>query len=179
MAKDYARRRNSGNGKNGGMPGWVWAFVGLTAGLLVATALYLRKPLPQSGHALPEEEADVVEEEDDSRFDFYEMLPNYEVKVPAPPPGSATTEKEEAREPGAYVIQAGSFRGFEDADRLKASMAMLGVESHIEKSQPDTNGDIWYRVRTSPERDLTVVNEQLRLLRENRIEGVLIKANSG
>lgn len=176
MAKDYARGRSGG--KNGGMPGWVWAFVGLTAGLLVATALYLRKPLPQSGHALPEE-ADVVEEADDSRFDFYEMLPNYEVKVPAPPPGSATAESNEAREPGAYVIQAGSFRGFDDADRLKASMAMLGVESHIEKSQPDANGDIWYRVRTAPERDLTIVNEQLRLLRENRIEGVLIKANNG
>jgi hypothetical protein len=176
MGKDYAKRGNGrqGNG-SGGMPGWAWAFVGLTAGLLVATALYLRKPLPQSGHALPAEEGEYAPE-DDSRFDFYEMLPNYEVKVPGgkantSPPPSAT------QAPGAYVIQAGSFRTYEDADRLKASMAMLGVESHIEKSAPDTNGHIWYRVRTGEEKDLAVVNEQLRLLRENRIDGVLIKSN--
>jgi cell division protein FtsN len=174
MAKDYTKRgsgrRNVGSS---GMPGWIWAFVGLTAGLLVATGLYLRKPLPQSGRALPAEEQEAV---DDTRFDFYEMLPNYEVKVPrgadtAPPPADPTQPS------GTYLIQAGSFRTFEDADRLKASMAMLGVESHIEKSAPDTNGQTWYRVRTAPEKDMAVVNEQLRLLRENRIEGVLIKTN--
>jgi hypothetical protein len=175
MAKDYAKR---GNGKKSagspGMPGWAWAFVGLTAGLLVATALYLRKPLPQSGRALPADTGEYAPE-DDSRFDFYEMLPNFEVTVPggeaiAPPPAPSQA-------PGAYIIQAGSFRTFEDADRLKASMAMLGVETHIEKSAPDTNGHTWYRVRTNPEKDQAVVNEQLRLLRENRIEGVLIKSN--
>ncbi|MGH8454359.1 MAG: SPOR domain-containing protein [Nevskiales bacterium] len=175
MGNNYAKRGDGKKDGNRGMPGWVWAFVGLTAGLLVATALYLRSPLPQSGRALPDEEAE-VEPEDDSRFDFYEMLPNYEVKIPGgpannPPPPDPT------QAPGAYVIQAGSFRTFEDADRLKASMAMLGVESHIEKAAPDTNGHTWYRVRTSPEKNQAVVNEQLRLLRENRIDGVLIKAN--
>jgi cell division protein FtsN len=174
MGKDYANRGNGKKDSNKGLPGWVWAFVGLTAGLLVATSLYLRKPLPQSGRALPEEGVE-MEPEEDSRFDFYEMLPNYEVKVPA---GSIKTPPPNATQaPGAYVIQAGSFRTFDDADRLKASMAMLGVESHIEKSAPDTNGHTWYRVRTDPEKNLAVVNEQLRLLRENRIEGVLIKAN--
>ncbi len=174
MGKDYASRGNGKKDTRKGLPGWVWAFVGLTAGLLVATSLYLRKPLPQSGRALPEEGVE-MEPEGDSRFDFYEMLPNYEVKVPA---GAAKTPPPNpSQAPGAYVIQAGSFRTFDDADRLKASMAMLGVESHIEKSAPDTNGHTWYRVRTSPEKDQAVVNEQLRLLRENRIEGVLIKAN--
>lgn len=169
MGKDYAKRGTGGRNSHSGMPGWAWAFVGLTAGLLVATALYLRKPLPQGGHALPEQETE------DTRFDFYEMLPNYEVKIPGgnnnPPPPDAT------HAPGSYVIQAGSFRTYEDADQLKASMAMLGVESHIEKSAPDTNGHTWYRVRTGAEKNLAVVNEQLRLLRENRIEGVLIKSN--
>lgn len=174
MGKDYVKRGNNRkSGTSGGMPGWLWAFVGLTAGLLVATGLYLRKPLPQSGHALPAEER---EQADDTRFDFYEMLPNYEVKVPEgsnadAPPADPT------QPPGTYLIQAGSFRTFEDADRLKASMAMLGVESHIERSPPDTNGHSWYRVRTSPEKEMAVVNEQLRLLRANRIEGVLIKTN--
>lgn len=173
MGKDYANRGGRKNAGSAGMPGWVWAFVGLTAGLLLAASLYLRSPLPDSGRALPDEKEGAPE--DDTRFDFYEMLPNYEVKIPGvshkPPPPNPTQTS------GAYVIQAGSFRTFEDADRLKASMAMLGVESHIEKSAPDTNGHTWYRVRTSAEKDQAVVNEQLRLLRENRIEGVLIKAN--
>jgi cell division protein FtsN len=175
MGKDYANR---GSGRRnppaGGMPGWAWAFVGLTAGLLVATGLYLRKPLPQSGRALPAEEREAPQ--DDTRFDFYEMLPNYEVKVPRGT-DSTPAPPDPTQPPGTYLIQAGSFRTFEDADRLKASMAMLGVESHIEKSAPDTNGHTWYRVRTAPEKEMAVVNEQLRLLRENRIEGVLIKAN--
>lgn len=178
MGKDYATRGKNGNGKGGGKgtPGWLWAVVGLTAGLLVATALYLHKPLSQDEREAAAEEESAVVEEEESRFDFYEMLPNYEVKVPPGPPGEPATPGG-PQQAGAYVIQAGSFRGFGDADRLKASMAMLGVESHIEKSQPDNNGEIWYRVRTAPEQDLAVVNEQLRLLRENRIEGVLIKAN--
>jgi len=177
MGKDYATRSRNGGGKSGsrGMPGWLWAVVGLTAGLLLATSLYLHKPLSQDGHEVVEEEGAVIEEEE-SRFDFYEMLPNYEVKVPAGPPGEPANPGG-PQQAGAYVIQAGSFRTFGDADRLKASMAMLGVESHIEKSKPDDKGDIWYRVRTAAEQDLAIVNEQLRLLRENRIEGVLIKAN--
>jgi cell division protein FtsN len=202
MARDYAGSRNGNGRKNGnrksggggGAPGWMWMLVGLTLGLLVATAIYIHKPVPRHG-AAPEPElapkAQVPEEapaeeaapkkpetqvDRDSRFDFYEMLPNYEVVVPKEE-YAREEDKPALKGPGQYVIQAGSFRTFTDADRLKASMALLGIESHIEKITAGDNAQTWFRVRVGPEKKLDVINEQLRLLRENKIEGILIRIN--
>lgn len=202
MARDYAGSRN-GNGKKnggrrsgGGAPGWMWMLVGLTLGLLVATAIYIHKPVPRDGtpeepalpakgestqepaaeEAAPEQKKPETQVDRDSRFDFYEMLPNYEVVVPKEE-YAREEDKPALKEPGQYVIQAGSFRTFGDADRLKASMALLGIESHIEKITAGDNAQTWFRVRVGPEKKLDVINEQLRLLRENKIEGILIRIN--
>jgi cell division protein FtsN len=196
MARDYAPRNRSGNGRNSkrsgqGAPAWMWMFVGLTIGLLVAAAIYIRKPIPEdlmldnpeeqagkpAAEEAPADTADTAATED-SRFDFYEMLPNYEVMVPKENYAGTTPEEQPAlKEPGQYVIQAGSFRTFQDADRHKASLALLGIESHIEKITAGDEAQTWYRVRIGPSKDLTVLNEQLRLLHENKVEAILIRLN--
>ena len=82
--------------------------------------------------------------EGSNRFEFYEMLEEAEVRVPvqanpvrpaAPPPVSR---------PGTYVIQAGAFPDFADADKVKARLALLGVESLIQTAQ--ANGSVFHRV---------------------------------
>ena len=47
---------------------------------------------------------------------------------------------------GQYLIQVGSFADVKEADAQKAKLALLGVESRVEKVTID-NSKTWYRVR--------------------------------
>jgi cell division protein FtsN len=103
-----------------------------------------------------------------NRFEFYEMLPDAEVEVAeqanparpaAPPPVSR---------PGTYVIQAGAFPNFADADKVKARLALLGVESLIQTAQ--ANGSVFHRVRIGPIEDLKAINRLRAQLVQNGIE---------
>ena len=60
--------------------------------------------------------------------------------------GSGPVEK-----PGAYILQAGSFRNHADADRVRALIAMQGVESKIQKVTIDK--DTWHRVRVGTDHE--------------------------
>ncbi len=71
-------------------------------------------------------------------------------------------------------MQAGSFKSYADADKRKAKMALLGVESEIEKVTIDS-ATTWYRVRVGPEKDLNKVNGILKTLRDNGIESLLMR----
>lgn len=214
MPKDYSGRRKSAkSGKRAakrrpatraakqGLPGWVQLFVGLTLGLLVAAAVFIKyKPLDSNlagdGPARSTETAEPVQDEEalppeeENRFAFYDMLPNYELviqyedddqpttkkpttKKPKPKTKTAETPKEVA-EPGRYIIQAGSFKSFEDADKRKAKLALLGVESEIERVTID-NTKTWYRVRVGPEKDINRVNDLLKRLRDNGVETLLMR----
>ena len=103
-----------------------------------------------------------------NRFEFYEMLEDAEVRVPvqanpvrpaAPPPVSR---------PGTYVIQAGAFPNFADADKVKARLALLGVESLIQTAQ--ANGSVFHRVRIGPIENLDEINRLRTRLGQNGIE---------
>ena len=45
-----------------------------------------------------------------------------------------------------YYLQAGSFRRFEDADRVKAQLALLGVVAGVQRVTIN-GGETWHRVR--------------------------------
>jgi len=48
----------------------------------------------------------------------------------------------------SYMLQAGSYPGFTEADKLRARLALRGLESHIEKTTIQGKG--FYRVRLGP-----------------------------
>jgi cell division protein FtsN len=108
------------------------------------------------------------------QFDFYEILPQYEVVVPevetAATPGARSKPVEE---PGSYVLQAGSFSALDDADRLKASLALLGIESRIQRVTIDD--DTFHRVRIGPITDLDRLNRIRRQLRDAGVDTMLMK----
>ncbi|MGK3871059.1 SPOR domain-containing protein, partial [Enterococcus faecium] len=69
------------------------------------------------------------------KYDFYEMLPNFEVVVPEKDkevkrdlPATAKVER-----PGVYVLQAGSYRNEADADRVRAQLAMQGIDAKVQR----------------------------------------------
>ncbi|CAN5350879.1 hypothetical protein BH24PSE2_BH24PSE2_11960 [soil metagenome] len=186
VPSDYKRARDSRRKRRGlvNAPGWIWMLIGLAIGLSVALVVYLhdRPPAPAAPRpaAAPapdpvagsEQEVDVMRPA--TRFDFYDMLPKFEVVIPE-------TEREvrpdhapaAVASPGAYVLQAGSFESYADADRRKASLALQGIESTIQKVTIDQK--TYHRVRIGPVTDLTELNDLRNRLREARIEVLVIR----
>lgn len=114
---------------------------------------------PAASEVVSVEEADPAEQ-----YDFYDMLPKFEVVVPEaernPRRDQPTVQIAKA---GAYVLQAGSYRNRADAERLRDRLKKLGIDATVQLVTIDDNE--WHRVRIGPSRDLKFVNatrEQLR-----------------
>ena len=180
-----AQRRRSKR-KRDNAPSWLWMLAGFALGLSVAAGVYVvdRRPLSPVAGNQPEprsqrdEPIGTAPAEQKFDFDFYEILPKFEVIIPETErdvrPDSNPTA---LQEPGSYVLQAGSFTGFSDADRMKANLALLGIESNIQKVSIDA--DTFHRVRIGPIDDLARLNRIRRQLRDARIEVMVIRIPAG
>ncbi len=62
---------------------------------------------------------------------------------------AAVAEPQPAPRGARYMLQAGAFNTLEDADRLKARLALAGLESSIQKVTIEGRGD-FFRVRLGP-----------------------------
>ncbi|MBT8145013.1 MAG: SPOR domain-containing protein [Gammaproteobacteria bacterium] len=183
MPRDY---KNSRRRKKESTPGWVWGLGGLGLGLAVALAVHLRQstavepalPAPDTS-AIPSSAREVpADEEPESRFDFYDMLPRFEVVIPETERevGSndeGTARAEDQAGDSVYILQAGSFRNFNDADRMKAQLALLGMESQIQNVTIDDNR--WHRVRLGPFASFTEAQRARRRLRESRVDALILR----
>lgn len=187
MARDYknVKRRTGDTSPFGGVAGFV---LGLAFGLAVAMAVYLYDRRPSARVAQQPAPAGPVTPDDDTKaskpapasqnpeaqFDFYEMLPKFEVVIPEKEGTTTrTTAGGAVAKPGAYILQAGSFRNLADADRVRALIALQGVESKIQKVTIDT--DTWHRVRIGPITDLRKLEETRSKLRQSQIEALVIR----
>jgi cell division protein FtsN len=191
MARDYKAKRKPA----GGFSGWMGVLCGLGLGLAVAGVVYLKdrhsdSPAVQSAktgkrkfHGGAERAADVPDaeaadsgapEEPAKSYDFYSMLPKFEVVVP---------EKDKDVRPdirgvpetrrGTYVLQAGSYKNFADADRVRAQLALQGVESKVQKVSVDN--DTWHRIRIGPISKLDELNRLRTLLRKADVDVLVIR----
>jgi cell division protein FtsN len=123
-----------------------------------------QKPGPASPPEGPAAEAD-------DRFEFYEVLPDAEVDVPEQPARTEPATPAPVSVPGTYVIQAGSFPDFAEADKVKARLALLGIVSEIQTA--DVSGRRFHRVRVGPIDDLGELNRLRARLRQNGIESIV------
>ncbi|MFL6548196.1 MAG: SPOR domain-containing protein [Povalibacter sp.] len=188
MARDYKntkRRTSSGSGLSG-IAGFV---LGLGFGLAVATGVYLydrrpssrlaqeAAPITRDDEPASNKPAPASSQESETQFDFYEMLPKFEVVIPekngSGSSGATASTTDTVQKPGAYILQAGSFRRMQDADRVRALIALQGVESKIEKVTVDN--DTWHRVRIGPITNLQKLEETRSKLRQAQIEALVIK----
>src|SRR5882672_8396815 len=167
-------RRNRNSRTKDPAPGWLWMLFGLVLGLVVAGGVYFSrspatpsavsapaqrqsKRAPPAASARAEAAGGDAQRSGEPQFDFYEILPQYEVVVPeVETAASPRSRSKPVEEPGSYVLQAGSFRALGDADRLQASIALLGIESRIQKVTIDD--DVFHRVRIGPISDLARLN---------------------
>ncbi len=73
-----------------------------------------------------------------------------------------------------YLLQAGSFRRNEDADRRRAELILKGFEASIQSVDLDS-GDSWHRVMIGPYDNLNAMHRAQDQLASNGIETLPIK----
>ena len=182
MARDYKPKRS----KPAGFSGWLGLSLGLALGLGVAGIVYLKDhrldaPMASAGKAVKKRphgneapEAGDPAADDSKTYAFYEMLPKFEVVVPEKDKDVRPDIKSvpETRS-GTYVLQAGSYKNFADADRVRAKLALQGIESNVQKVTVDN--DTWHRIRIGPISKLDELNRMRQILRKADVDVLVIR----
>lgn len=156
------------------VPGWVWFFSGTVSGLFIAFLAWLAGAVPDP-QAVPvaKTKAKPAEQQAaaraNTRFDFYTLLPEREIIVPE----EQSRPLPEPKDPVSYILQAGSFKRAEDAERRRAELALLGLEARVEAV--NANGDTWHRVQVGPFDNRSKLAKARNTLVSNGIDTLLIK----
>lgn len=198
MSRDYkSQPKSTASGKSGSSL-VLGLFIGYALGLISAMGIWIyinQAPSPFVAQDRPVDSAvksdlspaqkggQVAGKDDKSaqtadgkpRFEFYKILPGAEEPVTeqqlqqvVPQPSSKES----------YFIQAGSFQNAEDADNLKAKLAMMGVEASVQVVDLAEKG-IWHRVRVGPFADAGEISRVRASLQQNGIQTSLIKVHEG
>lgn len=181
--------RRSGSGKGGSL--FAGILVGMVFGLIVAggVAWYILQKNPASFEAkerhdvakpsieskttnatvakvMPASAPGATESEDKQHFEFYKVLtdgssaknhPSTKDVKPLPPPAEI------------YYVQAGSFPNPDDAEKLKAKLALLGMEASLQTAAIPNKGT-YHRVRLGPYKGSDEMNKALASLKQNGVE---------
>ncbi len=163
--------------------------IGLAAGIILTAGVFLYssgareaaepdspRPEPQQRAASPaDSDTAAAGNETGERYDFYEMLPNFEVVVPEKDrevkrdvPGAARIDR-----PGVYVLQAGSYRNQADAERVSAQLKLQGIDAKVQRVSIDN--DVWHRVRVGPISNLAELNKVRKQLQAADVDGLVIR----
>jgi cell division protein FtsN len=169
MAKPASRK----TGRSSGSPVFTGVLIGLTVGaiLAVGVALWVTGNNPFKSAApetAPSQTAPATgTPETAPSFDFYKVLP-----------GDAAGELPQVASPAApvprYYLQAGAFQNADDADNIKAQLALLGIEAVIQTGEVAGKG-VLHRVRVGPFLAMDEVNRTRTLLTQNNIPATLVK----
>jgi cell division protein FtsN len=132
---------------------------------------------PASEHS-PSAEAAVpgVKSPAKPRFDFYTILPGSEKQVTEQEIKQAQTSKQEADKTSGenYFLQVGAFQTEQEADNMKAKLALLGLEAVIQTATIPDKG-VWHRVRVGPFVQIDDINKARTELVKNNIDSTLLK----
>jgi len=196
MTQDYAKKTRSNREKHS-LPGWAWMLGGLTVGLFVALLVYINEHRPDVASTPPLNKVvkdfanDVVDanikhikknniklpDKSDLAtigFDFYKILPEIEVPIPDLEQLKKQEAFKKANKKYKYVLQAGSFRHFAEADKLKASLALLGVSAEIQTVTINKT-NTWHRVRIGPFTSARKMDKVRHRLQKKKIRTMILK----
>ena len=197
MPRDYAKSQHK---EHQPIPGWIWLLAGLFIGLFVALLVYIKdnntgklaitetvskvfqskasnetRGVKKTTATAPPEPAG----SNKPKFDFYTILPELEVAIPEQDlineNNKSTTDSSKSNQ--QYMLQAGSFKKFEEADKLKARLALQGIEANIQKVKINAT-DTWHRVRIGPLNNISLLNKTRRRLRSLGIASIVVKNKS-
>ena len=193
MSRDYKSPSKSASGKKGPTL-LLGLFIGYVLGLVSAIGVWMyihQAPSPFIQNEKPEVSTKIkpsnngkqISDSNDSqtedtnekpRFEFYKMLPGNEEPV------TEKQFKKAAKQPSLkdkYYLQAGSFQDTEDAENLKAKIAMLGMEAYVQSADLSEKG-MWHRVRVGPFTKIDAINKARSSLLQSGIKANLIKVHA-
>jgi len=158
---------------------------GLVTGLVICTAiaLYLtNSPVPFVNKVQRSTENITPDAGDPNRSLFSPQIPGAtpaeagrpaapvaDTHEPATPPAGQAPAGAEAGDAGArLMLQVGAYKSADDADAVRARLALLGLDAKVTALQAD--GNTLYRVRLGPYGALDDLNGIKRTLSENGME---------
>jgi len=174
--------------RNAGIGLWRWMLITALIIAFVVFLVYLStgsKQIPQTSQTIPgkagAEKTAISKEElkpevkpgpKIPQFDFYTILPEKEVVVPEYEIKTRTREERvgKAKETH-YIMQAGSFKTFKEADQLRTKLASMGIESKVQKAKVGSVN--WYRVKMGPYTQTASINTIRARLRQNGIDVII------
>lgn len=126
-------------------------------------------------------------DESKPRFEFYKVLTDKQdaasppskssgkTAIPEgkPAPDERTAGKAAAKE--TYFLQAGAFSSADDADKLKAKLAMLGMEASVQTATAPGKGVV-HRVRLGPYKGADEMNKTQEVLKQNGVNATPMRA---
>jgi cell division protein FtsN len=167
--------------------------IGLAAGLCVAGLIYIAdhhapEAVPEAPHptshksggdagAVAGAAADptAAAAGGEGKYDFYQMLPKFEVVVPEKERGTRVAPAAQIDRPGIYFLQVGSYRDVDVAERVHAQLGKLGIEATVQRVAVDT--DVWHRVRIGPIKDLALLNRLRQQLQASDLDSLVIRVD--
>jgi cell division protein FtsN len=191
MTRDYKNTSSREKPSSKGSPFFSGLLLGLVlgVGLSVALALFItggKSPFenkvtpaaviePETQEVPDATQAGAGNDAGQPRFDFYTILHGTETQV---------TEQEIKQKESAaiavtetYFLQVGAFQTEQEADNMKARLALQGIEAIVQTAEIPEKGT-WHRVRVGPFSNIDQINQARSQLVDNGFPADLIKVNS-
>ena len=181
MSSSHSQRGNT-------LIGFVLGLV-IGLGIAVAVALYITNaPVPFVSKVKPASESVTPETGGDPNKPLYAPAPNAKGGTPAaaaprtdaatdpkaaPPPAEKGAAPAVADDGSRFLLQAGAFRSHDEAEAMRARLALLGFDSKI--FPLEQGGATLYRVRMGPYGNLEDINRIRKTMAENSIDVQLIR----
>lgn len=170
---------------------FVGLFVGLVLGVVIAAGVvwYLNRShspfqnkdsalhpaeKPKNGGPAGAAESLPAKPGDKQRFDFYNILPGGQDAAPAPKaaPSDAAADAQIVNE--RYFLQSGAFQKKDEAENMKAQLALLGVDAAISEATIQDKGKM-YRVRSGPYNKADEMNRVRAQMSQGGIQATVVK----
>ena len=178
MPQDFAKRTPASATEQGGGNRFAWFFSGVLVGGFASFLVYLWQFVPEDQAANAEKPtAQVISDKKiiEMDYDFYDLFPSAE--VPVVEEYNASGKKVAVKEDYAYILQAGSFRSKDDADRLRAELILQGMV--VFTKEVEQASGTWHRVLVGPFDSELPMTRARRALAEADIETITLRVKRG
>jgi cell division protein FtsN len=154
---------------------WVFTFTGI---LLFSSGLYYLKSHPHAelqthvahNKKLNKHTHPTTEVAEKPRFDFYTMLPKMQVGANE----EKVAGKDKTKLLANYLVQVASFAHYNQADKLKANLTLLGYDVVVKTE--NVHDKEMHRVLIGPFKNLSAATEAQADLKSHHLQGFLTRA---
>lgn len=186
MARDYKHRATVNKKKlqQNSVPWWKWSLIALLLASFIYFLFFLKNsetvtenskkysPVPTVSQKTKNTPKHQNRKPIEPKFDFYTILPETEVVVPDFEIKTRSREERLGKgKIGKYILQAGAFRDFTEADKLRVKLAFLGIESRVEKAK--VKNVVWNRVKIGPYKYSSQISDIKKKLKQSGVDTIV------